>query len=249
MEELPPTWRLRLWEELVDFDGFASYWKAIGKSWESSADLCLASRERLETKSGAECVSAAWQNVLHVKSSQDTINKKEKTKQNNYRFYLDFLQRLTCTPQTSRRPPSWAGSQGLGARLLSLSLWIAHICFCLLCLFHIQRARPPESSCASGPYLDICLLCSSWWSTRWAGPRWGAQWRTSARWTTPEWRCPPAGWLQLGGTQREFVSGDWRSCTLSSWIESSVISMLSNTESHRCWNGNLKWNINNDELR
>lgn len=80
MEELPPTWRLRLWEELVDFDGFASYCKAIGKSWESSADLCLASRERLETKSGAECVSAAWQNVLHVKSSQDTINKKEKNK-------------------------------------------------------------------------------------------------------------------------------------------------------------------------
>lgn len=144
MEELPPTWRLRLWEELVDFDGFASYCKAIGKSWESSADLCLASRERLETKSGAECVSAAWQNVLHVKSSQDTINKKEKTKQNNYTFYLDFLHFLTCTPQTSRRPPSWAGSQGLGARLLSLSLWIAHMFFVYFVFFHIQRAWPPE---------------------------------------------------------------------------------------------------------
>lgn len=36
---------------------------------------------------------------------------------------------LTCTPQKSHRPPSWAGSQGLGARLLSLSLWIAQVIF------------------------------------------------------------------------------------------------------------------------
>lgn len=151
MEELPPTWRLRLWEELVDFDGFASYCKAIGKSWESSADLCLASRERLETKSGAECVSAAWQNVLHVKSSQDTINKKEKTKQNNYTSYLDFLHFLTCTPQTSRHPPSWAGSQGLGARLLSLSLWIAHV-FCLLCFFSYSKGLAPRKAAVrAGP--------------------------------------------------------------------------------------------------
>lgn len=153
MGELRPTWRLWLWEELVELDVFASYCKAIGKIWESSADFCLASRERLETKSGAEWVSAAWQNVLHVKSSQDTINKKDKKNKTKqlHTFHVAFVQFLTYTPQTSRRPPSWAGSQGLGAHLLSLSLWIAHTCFCSLCRFKIKGFVPEKAVVQTGP--------------------------------------------------------------------------------------------------
>lgn len=90
--------RLWLWQEWVsrwlvktgDFDVSAFYWKAIGKSWESRVDLCLASREHLEMKSGADCVPAACQNVLYMKSSQDTVIKKKKTQNNGTRF-LEFL--------------------------------------------------------------------------------------------------------------------------------------------------------------
>lgn len=152
MGELPPTWRLWLWEELVELDVFASYCKAIGKSWESSADLCLASRERLETKSAAECVSAAWQNVLHVKSSQDTINKKNKKTKQLHMFHVAFVQFLTYTPQTSRRPPSWAGSRGLGARLLSLSLWIAHThVFAHYVVSNFKGLVPEKAAVRTGP--------------------------------------------------------------------------------------------------
>lgn len=69
------------------FGSFCLYCKTIGNSRESSADLCLASREHLEMKSGADCVSVAWQNVLYVKSSQDTMNKNTNT-QNNCTHFL-----------------------------------------------------------------------------------------------------------------------------------------------------------------
>lgn len=39
-------------------------------------------------KSGVDCVSAAWQNVLYVESSQDTMNKKTQGKKNDYTRFL-----------------------------------------------------------------------------------------------------------------------------------------------------------------
>lgn len=40
-------------------------------------------------------------------------------------------------------------------------------------------------------HLDIFHHDSSWWSTRWGGWVWWGRWRTSTRWTSPEWRYPP----------------------------------------------------------
>lgn len=102
-------------------------------------------------KSGATCVSSAWQSVLHVKSSQDTINKKEKTKGNKKttRFLSLFCRFSPVLPERSV------------VLLHGLDLWVLMRVFFLFdCGSHtyvhivnlfcqIQSACPPEISCSS----------------------------------------------------------------------------------------------------
>lgn len=55
-------------------------------------------------ESGAECVTAAWQNILHVESSQNTMNKRKHTRTHPYAV---IQTRLTCgrlSPVLSKSP-------------------------------------------------------------------------------------------------------------------------------------------------
>lgn len=98
-------------------------------------------------ESGAECVTAAWQNFLHVESSQNTMNKRKQTHAHTS-ICCDSNSShlgppLTCTLQMSRHPPSWAGSRGPGARLLFLSLQSA-------CTWLFSQLLSPTPCLAAG---------------------------------------------------------------------------------------------------
>lgn len=132
-----------------------------GKSRENGVDLCLASRECLVTESGVECVSAAWQNALHVKSSQDTISEKRQTAHIFSHFFCQF------SPVLPERPIVLL--HGLNLRVLVGVFFLFHcgrdafVCafIAFLFFFFLKALTPQKCANASVGYLDICHLCSS----------------------------------------------------------------------------------------
>lgn len=87
-------------------------------------------------ESGVRSVSAAWYKVLRTVQVNSHVRTQWVEEYTYFKYcvlriraFFFFSPHLTCILRTSRRLPSWAGSQGPGGLLLSPSLWFLRVCF------------------------------------------------------------------------------------------------------------------------